>query len=351
MKSLPDDYSVTWKSPANIALIKYWGKSAGQIPKNASISITLSRSLTRTTVSATPTHSPEPGHRFLFEGKPEPTFEARVLQYLNRMKEFFPYLKNHTLAIDSGNTFPHSSGISSSASFMSSLALGLCSLLQQLTGKVKTDSDFFKNASSAARLGSGSAARSLYGGFCVWGETDAFPGSSNKYGIQVTRDIHPVFLTYRDAILIVSSERKSLSSSAGQQLMEHHPYAELRYQQAQKNMIRMKRILAVGEEEEFVHLVEQEALGLHGLIQSSEAGPLLLQPATLSLIRLIRDFRLQTGISLCFTLDAGPNIHLLYPASAMELVHEFIKIQAVEYCENGKWIDDFIGEGPKQITR
>jgi diphosphomevalonate decarboxylase len=338
--------STTWSSPANIALIKYWGKHGDQLPRNPSISMTLSESVTTTTLTWTQTAG-NPVHTFLFGGKREPAFEQRVLDYLRKTICLLPDLAGYSLEIDSRNNFPHSSGISSSASFMSSLALCLIRADEQVSGIRLPESDFFRKASFLARLGSGSAARSIYGGITIWGASPHVIGSSDEFAIPVGHRVNPVFKTYRDAVLIVSSGKKTLSSSAGHSLMESNPFADARFKSAAENTGVLIRILSAGDQEGFIRIVEEEAMTLHGLIQASSGGPILMQPGTIALIRLIRDYRRQTGSRLCFTLDAGPNVHLLYPANEITSIHQFINSELLQHCENGRWIDDHIGTGPK----
>lgn len=334
----------TWTSPANIALVKYWGKQGEQLPQNPSISITLAESVTTTGMTWSKAIG-KPAHTFLFEGRKEPVFEKRVFEYLDQVIFLIPALKSFSLEITSRNTFPHSSGISSSASFMSSLALCLVRMEEVISGIRLSTAEFFRKASFLARLGSGSAARSVYGGFTLWGATPAVPGSSDEFAVIINHLVHPVFKTYRDAILVVSSRPKAISSRAGHRLMESHRFAQARYNGARENIETLLQILAAGDQEAFIHLVEEEAMTLHGLIQSSTGGPILLEPRTLSVIRLIREYRSQTGSKLCFTLDAGPNIHLLYPGDEAGPIRNFIENALQPLCEDRFWIDDHIGEG------
>ncbi len=341
--------SVTWSSPANIALVKYWGKHHDQLPQNPSISMTLSESVSTTTVTWTKPAG-NPAYTFLFEGRKEPVFEKRVFDYLNKIMDTLPALRGFSLDISSQNNFPHSSGISSSASFMSALALCLIRAGEEIDGIRLPQADFYREASCLARLGSGSAARSVYGSFVLWGATPEIAGSSDEFAIPVSQYVHPVFRTYRDAVLVVSSHAKTLSSSAGHKLMESNAFATERFADARNNIGLLLNILSSGNQNGFIHLVEQEAMTLHGLIQSSAGGPVLMEPGTVAIIRLIRDYRNMTGSHLCFTLDAGPNVHLLYPESERESIRYLIGTQLLEYCENRKWIDDRAGTGPANIS-
>ncbi len=337
--------SVTWSSPANIALVKYWGKHGDQLPLNPSISMTLSKSLSTTKVSWVVADDGPTCH-FLFEESPSPLFSKRVQDYISRAVVYMPELARYSLHIASSNNFPHSSGISSSASFMSSLALCLVSAEEKITGRVLSQHEFRRRASFLARLGSGSAARSVYGGFTLWGATPSVPDSSDEYALPVGHLVHPVFQTYRDAILVVSSEAKSLSSSAGHKLMDSNAFGPIRFDQARENIKRLLQILGSGDPDAFALLVEEEAMTLHGLIQTSAGGPILMEPGTIAILRKIRSYRKETGSKACFTLDAGPNVHLLYHEGEAAAIHDFISAELVQHCENGRWTDDDIGQGP-----
>ena len=120
---------VKWSAPSNIAIVKYWGKLENQIPQNPSISLTLSKSITNTSLSLTPKKNKTSNLHFEFEGEKQESFEKKTLMFLNKIEKFFPFIKNHDLEIKSNNTFPHSSGIASSASSMAAL-LDSCRLLQ-----------------------------------------------------------------------------------------------------------------------------------------------------------------------------------------------------------------------------
>lgn len=135
----------------------------------------------------------------------------------------------------------------------------------------------------------------------------------------------------------------------GHSLMNVHPFAGARYRQANTNLQALMFAMQVGDLETFASIVENEALTLHSLLMTSSDDGLLLKPDSLQLLEDIRQFRVQTGARVCFTLDAGPNIHLLYPESEKENVHEFIRDSLLRYCENQQWIDDEMGNGLEQI--
>lgn len=343
--------SVTWQSPSNIALIKYWGKKGFQLPANPSLSITLSSSYTETTVHYETAAEKGAGtlREFLFEGSPHPAFKNKVQRFLDTIRDRLTFLDSYDLTISSKNTFPHSAGIASSASAMSALALCLCSIEYQLTHKKQPNDDFFRFASNIARLGSGSASRSLFGKFVVWGESEKIKPSSDEYALPLTTTIHPVFENFNDTILIVSGSEKSVSSSAGHALMQNNPFAEARYQQAHNNLSELLNAIASGDLDTFIEITENEALTLHGMMMASKPGYTLMEPNTLEILQRIKHFRKQTGARVCFTLDAGPNVHLLYPSSDEAAVRTFIEKDLKSFCSDHRIINDKMGMGPKRI--
>ena len=161
---------VSWQSPSNIALVKYWGKYGEQLPKNASVSFTLNNCNTKTTLSFDVKTTEDFDFEVYLDGKREAGFEPKILKFFERVEIYLPFLKDYKFKIETSNSFPHSSGIASSASGMSALALCLVSIERSLTETEMTDEFFSRKASFISRLGSGSACRSIEGDLIVWGE-------------------------------------------------------------------------------------------------------------------------------------------------------------------------------------
>lgn len=341
---------VSWTSPSNLAIVKYWGKYGVQMPRNPSISFTLGASYTETTLAYR--QKEHPGNPialdFFFEEQPNPAFREKVLKFLESITPIFPFLRQLHLEIRTRNSFPHSAGIASSASAMSALALCLCSLEKKLLGTLDDENDFYQKASFVARLGSGSACRSVYPYMALWGEYGEAAGSSNDFAIPFESHIHPVFKTFQNAILIVSRAEKSVSSRAGHSLMEGNVYAESRYQQARQRMHQLLHALRNGEVDAFGQIAEDEALTLHALMMTSSPSFLLMRPNSLQIIERVRAFRKESGLPLYFSLDAGPNLHLLYPEASEGKILPFIRQELIPFCENGEWIADRVGKGPQK---
>jgi diphosphomevalonate decarboxylase len=340
---------VSWQSPSNIALVKYWGKKENQIPANPSISFTLDncKSTTRLKYSARK-KSEDFDFDFFFEGKQKEDFKPKILKFFERIEAYCPYLKNYHFEIHSENSFPHSSGIASSASGMSALALCIMDLEKELYPAM--EEEYFKRkASFLARLGSGSASRSIEGGLVVWGEHREIFDSSDEFAVKFPHKVHDTFRNYKDTILLVDKGKKQVSSSLGHNLMHGHPFADMRFQQAYENLSKLIPVLESGNTAEFIKIVESEALTLHAMMMSSQPYFILMKPNTLEIINTIWAFREKTGIPVCFTLDAGANVHVLYPENHEPEILEFISNELVGYCQNGHYICDQVGDGAKKL--
>lgn len=347
---------VSWRSPSNIALVKYWGKHGNQLPRNPSISFTLDQCYSETSLTISEKESKSAKDKglelkFYFDKKENLAFRIKILSFFESISKDFPFLSKYALSIDSTNSFPHSSGIASSASAMSALALCLVDMDSKLNSKkVKVDKDnLMKTASYFARIGSGSASRSIYPVASIWGATHGVKHSSDEYAIPYEKGIHKIFKTYQNSILIASSAEKKVSSRVGHALMKTNPFAKTRYKQANENMDEILEALEAGDLEKFGVITETEAMTLHALMMCSSPNFILMTPSTIAMINKIKSFREETKLPVYFTLDAGPNIHLLYPENIKNKVIPFIQAELSEHCENGKIIWDKVGKGPVAI--
>lgn len=340
---LPDLGSYKSEAPSNIALVKYWGKYGEQLPKNTSISYTLEKCKTLTEVVLQ--KRIEASDRFQFEvflnGQPKPSFKSKIEVFLKRVEVYIPFLKSFQFEIHTQNTFPHSSGIASSASGMAALAKCFMAMETSVRPEM-TDSFRDQKASFLARLGSGSACRSTGGKLVVWGKHQDIEGSSGFFGIDFPYQVHKNFRDFRDSILLIDEGQKQVSSSVGHNLMHGHPFAEQRFKQADENISKLKSILASGDFHEFFALIESEALSLHAMMMTSLPYFILMQPNTLQVINKIWEFRRSEGVPIGFTLDAGANVHVLYPQVSEARVRKFIDEHLVQFCQGEKVIYDQI---------
>lgn len=351
-EKLPTDLtqgSITAVAPSNIALVKYWGKHGEQLPQNASLSFTLNQCKTTTVLSfekKTPSEIAE--NKFDFEvyldQKKTDGFKPKIEQFFERIVPYLPFLKEYKFTIHTSNSFPHSSGIASSASGMAALAMCLVEL-EKTADKDKSELFYKQKASFLARLGSGSAARSIDGGIVVWGKHSAIPDSSDLFGTKYPHEVHEVFQNYQDVILLVDEGQKQVSSTVGHNLMYEHPFSEQRFLQAKNNLSTFIGILKTGDLAAFAEIVESEALTLHAMMMTSNPYFILMKPNTLKIINEIWKFRKESGVNVCFTLDAGANVHLLFPEKEKETVTDFIENKLAVFCQDGKFIVDSVGKG------
>ncbi|MFL2608224.1 MAG: diphosphomevalonate/mevalonate 3,5-bisphosphate decarboxylase family protein [Flavobacteriaceae bacterium] len=341
----------SWSSPSNIALVKYWGKNKDQTPKNSSISFTLSSCKTKTSIIFSKIEKKLDVVNFTisYDGKTQNDFRPKIEKYFASIIQYCPYLLHYHLEINTKNTFPHSSGIASSASGMSALSLCIMGLEKEITKEDFSANFFFLKASFLSRIGSGSACRSVYGGFNIWGKHKDFEQSSDLFSLQLNQSISTEFENFQDTILLVDENQKDVSSSAGHSLMDNHPFSVDRYMIANKNTSALKIILEKGDLFAFCELVEKEAMMLHSLMMTSSPSYVLMKPETLEIIDEIKSFRNINKVPVCFTLDAGANVHVLYPEKYSKSVLGFINSKLSKYCFQGKFIIDHIGKGPEKI--
>ena len=346
-----DPLKFSWSSPSNIALIKYWGKNKDQTPRNASISFTLSTCNTKTSIVFSKIEKKIDAVEFTisYDGNIKNDFRPKIEKYFASIIKYCPYLLHYNLKINTKNTFPHSSGIASSASGMSALSLCLMSFEKEISKEQFSSDFFFLKASFLSRIGSGSACRSIYGGFNIWGKHKDFEQSSDLFSLQINQSISHKFGNYQDTILLVDENQKDVSSSAGHSLMDNHPFSAERYMIANENISALKIILENGDVYAFCDLVEKEAMMLHSLMMTSNPSYVLMKPQTLEIMNEIKAFRNKNKVPVCFTLDAGANVHVLYPEKDSKSVTDFINAKLSNYCFQGKFIMDHTGKGPEKI--
>lgn len=341
----------TYQSPSNIALVKYWGKYEVQMPENPSISFTLSNCHTTTTLRFKEKEGSHFEFKVFLDGERELPFEPKIKSFFERVEAYIPFLRKYSFRIETSNSFPHSSGIASSASGMSALALCLMEMDRSLSEVPMTEAYFIQKASFLARLGSGSASRSIEGPLVVWGEHLEVQNANPYFGVLYPHSVHENFKNYQDTILLVDKGEKQVSSSVGHNLMHGHPYARNRFKEAHSNLSKLITVFETGNLTEFIHIVESEALQLHAMMMTSQPYFILMKPNTLEIIQRIWSFRKETKSKLCFTLDAGANVHVLYPEMEKDTVLAFIQKELAPFCKNGEFIQDEVGMGAKKVSK
>lgn len=339
-----------WRSPSNIALVKYWGKAGRQIPANPSISFTLRNSYTETEIifDKKENNLEEIEFELYFEGKKNKKFSKKIETFFENIKVFVPYLKHYKLKINTQNSFPHSSGIASSASGFSTIAACIVAFEKKVNDRLE-ESIAEKKISFLARLGSGSACRSIKGPLMIWGKHEDYRLSSDEIAVEPDLEIHSIFNEFQDTILLIDKGEKEVSSTLGHSLMIGHTFATQRFEQANAHMRELKSVLENGNIERFGEIVEKEALTLHAMMMTSTPYYILMKPNTLRALDAIKNYREKENVNLYFTLDAGANIHLLYPKSQKDKILPFIERELIAFCDKQQYICDEIGYGIEKI--
>lgn len=338
--AIPVKFESSWASPSNIAFVKYWGKKGHQLPANPSVSMTLNECKTVTKTKFTPSSGLTVDLKL--DGQNNERFAHKIHSYLESLQVELPWLSQLSVEIETSNTFPHGTGIASSASGLSAFVLTFVDYLNHLNPE-GDEALFLRRASYLSRLASGSACRSLYGGFAAWGDSTNFE-TSDLYASPFK--VHADLAALQDTVLVVSGKEKNVSSRAGHGLMGDHPFALSRFAQANVNFDQCMSALKSGDIEALGKILETEALSLHAMMLTSSTPYILLKPNTLAAIDAIWDFRRETKLPLYFTLDAGPNLHLIYPEEFKSKIFTFITHELTPLSE--QIIDDKVGTGPRK---
>ncbi|NDJ36984.1 MAG: diphosphomevalonate decarboxylase [Chloroflexi bacterium] len=293
----------TARAHSNIAFIKYWGNRNEnlRLPVTGSISMNLAGLDTTTTVEFDETLADD---RLLLNGE-EQTGAAldRVsghLDYIRAMAGF-----KQRAYVESENTFPAGAGIASSASAFAALTLAACDA-------AGLDLDE-RTLSMTARLGSGSASRSVPGGFVAWWAADRHEDS---YAETIAPPEHWDLV---DVVAIVSTEHKAVGSTGGHRLAPTSPLQTGRIADAERRLAACRQAILERDFEAFAEVVEHDALMMHAVMMTSQPALIYWTPDTLRLIEAARAWRAD-GMPVCFTIDAGPNVHLMTPAAYADSV-------------------------------
>jgi diphosphomevalonate decarboxylase len=306
-----NERSATALAHPNIALIKYWGNLDAKlrIPLNDSISMTLGALETRTRVTFLPGLEND---QFLLNGQAvDPTSAARLSAHLDHIRELAG--SSMRARVTSESNFPASAGLASSAA-------GFAALTLAATAALGLDLEP-RQLSRLARRGSGSAARSIFGGFVEWiaGESD-----ETSYAQPIAPPDHWDLV---DVIAMVSREPKAVGSTAGHSLASTSPLQRCRIQDAQRRVQACKHAIAARNFSQLAAIVEQDSNMMHAIMMTSTPPLLYWLPQTLAIMHSVVSWR-QAGLRVCYTIDAGPNVHCITTAQdAPEILR---RLQAME---------------------
>jgi diphosphomevalonate decarboxylase len=327
--------------PSNIAFVKYWGKldKVLQWPANDSISMTLSHAKTITSARVLQHHSESAQDIIskdgvlLARGTPGADKAYRHLDFLREQLGFSAALEIHTK-----NTFPSECGIASSASGLGALTLSAVaawtnsSSLDELQLKGHTLSQL----SALARIGSGSACRSFFGGFVEW---KAGASALQQEVLQVANQKH---WDLSDLILIVSKEKKPVSSTEAHESAWSSPLFKPRLAGIKERLLAVKHAIKSRDLSALGHAIEADAIEMHAVMMTSTPPARYMTSDSEGVISWIRTERGTGSFDAWFTMDAGPNVHIICRAENAETYAKKIKDKFPEF----ELIVDSTGGGP-----
>ncbi|KAI4258462.1 MAG: hypothetical protein LQ352_001213 [Teloschistes flavicans] len=303
-------------APVNIAVIKYWGKrdSRLNLPTNSSLSVTLSQSdlRTHTTASCSPSYSPP--DTLLLNAKPQPLSDARSQACLTALRSLradleksnssLPPLSTYPLRLCSANNFPTAAGLASSAAGFAALVRSIADLYQLPQSPTQL--------SLIARQGSGSACRSLLGGYVAWDQGLLLDGSDSLARLVAPRSHWPEM---RALILVVSAEKKGVSSTTGMQTtVQTSTLFQTRAAQiVPKAMTAMEKAVAEKDFESFAKITMRESNSFHATCLDTDPPIFYLNDVSRAAIKGVESVNEKVGrIVAGYTFDAGPNCVIYY---------------------------------------
>ncbi|MBX3080065.1 MAG: diphosphomevalonate decarboxylase [Anaerolineae bacterium] len=289
----------TWKATAcaysNIAFIKYWGNINDELrlPVSGSISMNLDGLRTRTTVDF---ENDLKSDAAVIDGKELPLGPA-----LDRISKHMDYVRKlannpHRALVISETNFPTGAGIASSASAFAALSLATAAALEvRLTER---------ELSALARLGSGSASRSVPGGFVEW-----YAGTTHE--ASYAESIAPVdHWALTDVVAIISKAHKATGSTEGHSIAASSPLQAARIASAPQRLETCRKAILARDFDAFAEVVELDSNVMHSVMMTGNPALFYWLPTTLTLMETVRDLRKQ-GVGVCYTIDAGPNVHCI----------------------------------------
>ena len=285
----------------NIAFIKYWGNLDHdlRIPANGSLSMNLAPLETRTTVSFDT--DLEKDQLILNGEQASDQAVKRVITLLDRVRKLADV--DTFASVNSTNNFPTGTGIASSASAFAALTLAASTSLGLELSE--------KSLSRLARTGSGSASRSIPGGFVEWD-----PRGESSHAFTIAKPDHWDLV---DLIVLISQEHKKVISSDGHKLAETSPLQIPRIEDAPRRLDICRKALLEKDFMAFAEIVEQDSNLMHSVMMTSNPPLYYWLPGTIEIINAVQKWR-REGVPVCFTIDAGPNVHVICPARAADQV-------------------------------
>ncbi len=293
----------TARAHPNIAFIKYWGNRDDnlRLPSNPSLSMNLAGVYTQTTVEWTDDLTSDS-----LDINGEPAAEEARMRGSNHLDRVRSRLNMTTRArVQSENNFPMGAGIASSAAAFAALTVAAVAAADVQLSE--------RELSTIARMGSGSASRSVPGGFVEWFAADTHEESyAQSFAAPDHWDLH-------DVIAVVSTEHKKTGSQAGHRTAFTSDLQPARVAGAQARFDVCRQALLDRDFSSLATVVEEDSNLMHAVMMTSRPPLFYWQPTSLEIMHLVPEWR-REGLNVCYTLDAGPNVHCLCTADAAEEV-------------------------------
>ncbi|HWR66028.1 MAG TPA: diphosphomevalonate decarboxylase [Bellilinea sp.] len=306
-------FTATALAHPNIAFIKYWGNrdDSLRLPQNGSISMNLAGLQTHTRVSFNPELQND---RFTLNNSVQSgTSLTRVSDFLDLVRSKAGV--NWYAEVESANNFPTGAGIASSAAAFAALAVAATNAI----GIELNESQL----SALARRGSGSACRSIPPGFVEWksGTSDA-----DSYAVSLASGDHWALV---DCIAVVKDSHKLTGSSEGHSLAKTSLLQAARVADAETRLDRCRRAILTRDFDALASVVELDSNLMHAVMMTSTPPLFYWEPASLTIMKAVPEWR-KAGVAACYTLDAGPNVHVICaPFSAAEVQQRLATFQQV----------------------
>ncbi len=317
----------TANAGSNIAFVKYWGvgrdRREGRLPLNPSVSMTLDAARTTTTVEFLPELDADVCT--INRRPPPPEGIARVRRVLDRVRQLTG-LKSFARVV-SVNHFPTSAGVASSASGFAALALAAA----RAAGLPVNP----KTLVPLAILGSGSACRSLYGGYVLWS-----PPRTGRHESRVRQLSSENEWRLVDLVVISSRAHKTVPSEQGHLLARTSPLLKARLASLERITRRVRKAIQERDLPALGEVLESDALSMHAVMMTSRPPLLYWEPSTVAVLKAVRDFRARKGLPCYFTIDAGPNVHVITVPEHADTVSRALKrvegIREILRCPTGR---------------
>lgn len=300
--------TATAQASPNIAFIKYWGNRDNvlRLPMNSSISMNMDGLFTRTTVSFQPTLPFDEliinGHEVTGPGLDRVSYILDIIRGMANIHE--------RAEIMTENNFPTGTGIASSASAFAALALAG----SKAAGLNLSEQDL----SRLARRGSGSAARSIPGGFVEW---QAGESEEDCFAFSIADPDHWKLV---DCVAIVSAAHKKTGSTEGHSIAPTSPLQNARVADSTRRLEICRNAILNRDFDVFASIVELDSDMMHSVMMTSTPALHYWKPASLEVMNNVRTWRGE-GIPACYTVDAGPNIHVICPETEVHVIEKRLR--------------------------